>query len=300
MQTAERTSATGLEAHIRGQRLAASDEVFSNDVLVQIFTRERIEQSVIVPAVAEPLIVWVLSGSATIEEREAGEAWRASDVTKGDFFLTTSAVPYEMRWQVTSVEPFVVMHIYLGLPLLERAIQETGKHVTGSIGLREISGGRDETLSLLFEQFRVELRSRGETSPLLMQGIAQCIAVHLARHYLDAQADNIVQRNALPAFKLRRVVNAMEQSLGETFCLGDLATAAGMSEYHFSRLFKRATGLSPSRYFIRLRMTKARQLLIETDMSIIDAGLEVGYSSASHFSQAFKREVGVPPSHYRK
>jgi len=168
VQTAERTSATGLEAHIRGQRLAASDEVFSNDVLVQIFTRERIEQSVIVPAVAEPLIVWVLSGSATIEEREAGEAWRASEVTQGDFFLTTSAMPYEMRWQVTSAEPFVVMHIYLGLPLLERAIQETGKQVTGSICLREISGGRDETLSLLFEQFRVELQSRGETSPLLM------------------------------------------------------------------------------------------------------------------------------------
>lgn len=300
MQTAERTSATGLEAHIRGQRLAASEDVFSNDVLVQIFTRERIEQSVVVPAVAEPLIVWVLSGNATIEEREVGEDWRASEVTKGDFFLTTSAVPYEMRWHVTSAEPFVVMHIYLGLPLLERAIQETRKHVTGSICLREISGGRDETLSALFEQFRVELTSRGESSQLLMQGVAQCIAVHLARHYLDEQADNIVQRNALPAFKLKRVVSAMERSLGEAFCLGDLAAEAGMSEYYFSRLFKRATGLSPSRYFIRLRMTKARQLLIETDMSIIDAGLAVGYSSASHFSQAFKREVGVLPSHYRK
>ncbi|VVP77617.1 HTH-type transcriptional activator RhaR [Pseudomonas fluorescens] len=300
MHTAERTSATGLQAHIRGERLAASDEVYSNDVLVQIFTRERIEQSVVVPAVAEPLIVWVLSGAATIEERETGEDWLASEVTKGDFFLTTSAVPYEMRWHVTSTESFVVMHIYLGLPLLERAIQETRKHVTCSICLREISGGRDDALSVLFERFRVELQSPGETSPLLMQGVAQCIAVHLARHYLDEQADNIVQRNALPAFKLKRVVSAMESSLTEAFCLGDLAAEAGMSEYHFSRLFKRATGLSPSRYFIRLRMTKARQLLIETDMSIIDAGLEVGYSSASHFSQAFKREVGVPPSHYRK
>lgn len=300
MQSAERTSATGLEAHIRGERLAASDDVFSNDVLVQIFTRKRIEQSVVVPAVAEPLIVWVLSGAATIEEREAGEDWLANEVAKGDFFLTTSAVPYEMRWHVTSTEPFVVMHIYLGLPLLERAIQETRKHVTGSIRLREISGGRDAALSALFERFRVELQSPGETSPLLMQGIAQCIAVHLARHYLDEQADNIVQRNALPAFKLKRVMSAMEKSLGEAFCLGTLAAEAGMSEYHFSRLFKRATGLSPSRYFIRLRMTKARQLLIETDMSIIDAGLEVGYSSASHFSQAFKREVGVLPSHYRK
>ncbi|VVO65127.1 Exoenzyme S synthesis regulatory protein ExsA [Pseudomonas fluorescens] len=92
----------------------------------------------------------------------------------------------------------------------------------------------------------------------------------------------------------------METHLREEFRLGDLAHEAGMSEYHFSRLFKRATGHSPSQYFIKLRMTKAKQLLIETEMSIIDVCMEVGYSSASHFSQVFKREVGVPPSHYRK
>ncbi len=300
MQTAERTSATGLEAHIRGERLAASDGVSSKDVLVQIFTRERIEESFIVPAVAEPLIVWVLSGDAIVEERVAGEDWNSSQVKKGDFFLTTSSVPYEMRWRVTSSEPFVVMHIYLGLQLLERAIQETHEGATGSIRLREVSGGRDELLSVLLEQFRVELTTRGETSALLIQGIAQCIAVHLARKYLDAAAENIAQRNALPAFKLKRVVSTMEKKLGEEFRLGDLAHDIGMSEYHFSRLFKRATGHSPSQYFIKLRMTKARQLLIETERSIIEIGMDVGYSSASHFSQVFKREVGVPPSHYRK
>jgi AraC family transcriptional regulator len=73
-----------------------------------------------------------------------------------------------------------------------------------------------------------------------------------------------------------------------------------MSEFHFSRLFKKATGHSPSQFFIRLRMARARQLLLETDRSIIDIGLDVGYSSPSHFSQVFKRQVGLTPSHYRK
>jgi AraC family transcriptional regulator len=62
---------------------------------------------------------------------------------------------------------------------------------------------------------------------------------------------------------------------------------------------KRATGLSPSQYFIRLRMIRARLLLLETRRSIIDVGLEVGYSSPSHFSQVFRREVGVTPSEFR-
>ncbi|SDB24566.1 helix-turn-helix domain-containing protein [Pseudomonas sp. NFACC13-1] len=297
MEVTERTSANGLQGHIRGERLATSDGVSSKEILVEIFVRERCEAHIVVPAVAEPLLVWVLSGQAIVEERTAHEPWDANTVGRGDFFLTTSPVPYEMRWQVTSPEPFVVMHVYLGLALLERAIAEAGG---GAIQLREVSGGRDEVLSALLEQIRMELTRRGETSALLVQGVAQCLAVHLARHYVDAGAEDMSGRNALPAFKLKRVIQLMEQHLAEPFNLGDLARAIGLSEYHFSRLFKRATGRSPSQYFIQLRMARARQLLIETERSIIDIGLEVGYGSASHFSQVFRRELGVAPSHYRK
>lgn len=297
MEVTERTSANGLQGHIRGERLATSDGVSSKEILVEIFVRERCEAHIVVPAVAEPLLVWVLSGQAIVEERTAHEPWEANTVGRGDFFLTTSPVPYEMRWQVTSPEPFVVMHVYLGLALLERAIAEAGG---GAIQLREVSGGRDEVLSALLEQIRVELTRRGETSALLVQGVAQCVAVHLARHYVDAGAEDMSGRNALPAFKLKRVIQLMEQHLAAPFNLGDLAQAIGLSEYHFSRLFKRATGRSPSQYFIQLRMARARQLLIETERSVIDIGLEVGYGSASHFSQVFRREVGVAPSHYRK
>lgn len=298
MDIIQRTSATGLQAHIRGERLATSDGVSSQDVLVEIFVRERTEEHVIVPAVAEPLLVWVVSGEAVVEERDEHEDWLSSSVQRGDFFLTASPVPYEMRWQASGTEPFMVMHVYLGLSLLERALAETGG--SAAIRLREVSGGRDEVLSALLEQIRLELTRRGETSALLIQGVAQCLAVHLARHYRDAEADDMSGRNALPAFKLRRVIQLMEQRLADHFSLGDLAQAIGMSEYHFSRLFKRATGRSPSQYFIQLRMARARQLLIETERSIIDIGLEVGYGSASHFSQIFRREVGVAPSHYRR
>lgn len=135
---------------------------------------------------------------------------------------------------------------------------------------------------------------------MLIQGVAQCVAVHMARHYVDAEAEDMSDRNALPAFKLKRVIGLMEQRLAEPFCLADLAQAIDLSEYHFSRQFKRATGRSPSQYFIQLRMARARQLLMETERSVIDIGLEVGYGSASHFSQIFRREVGVAPSHYRK
>jgi len=91
----------------------------------------------------------------------------------------------------------------------------------------------------------------------------------------------------------------MAAHLEEEFSLIRLAREADMSEFHFSRLFKRTTGLTPSQYFIHLRMEKARRLLRETNKSVIEIGLDVGYTSPSPFAQIFRQEVGIPPSEYR-
>jgi len=64
-------------------------------------------------------------------------------------------------------------------------------------------------------------------------------------------------RTGRPAFKLRRITNLLEAHLDEEFQLVQLAEEAEMSEFHFSRIFKKTTSLSPSQFFIRLRMEKA-------------------------------------------
>ncbi len=107
------------------------------------------------------------------------------------------------------------------------------------------------------------------------------------------------KRGALPAFKLRRVTDLMQKALDREFSLEALAAEAGLSPFHFSRVFKQSMGFSPSAYFIRMRMAEARRLLRETDKAIIEIGLDVGYSSPSHFAQVFRKEVGVTPSEYR-
>ena len=296
----DRTSAEMLEQHIRGLRLASSDGPAWRDALVQIFVRERVEDSFIVPAVAEPLIVWILSGTAVVEERSIGGSWLANRVEVGDFFLTTTDSPYEMRWHVEGPERFEVMHLYVALSVLDRAVKDVHGASRAAIRLREVSGEHDAILSLLLEQFRLELTSRHDASQLFVQGLAQSLAVHIVRAYTDPNAQNLSRRNALPAFKLHRVTDLMEANLSEEFSLTRLAAEAGMSDYHFSRLFKKATSLSPSQYFIRLRMARARRLLLESTRSVIEIGMDVGYSSPSHFAQIFRREVGVSPTDYRR
>lgn len=299
MEIVDRTTAEDLRHHIHGRLLTASSGSAWRDIQVQLLSHQHLEQNLIVPAVAEPLLVWILSGSARIEERELKGDWMANDVGVGDFFLTNSTTPYEMRWQAKGSDPFEVMHLYLGLSVFEEAAKEVFDVAGRRLKVKDISGQNDRLLSLMLEQVRTELTANHSQSAMYIEGLAKTLAVHIVRNYTEPAEGKIERKSALPAMKLRRVVELMETHLDQEFSLRRLAEEAAMSEYHFTRLFKQATSLSPSQYFIRLKMAKARNLLRETDLSIIQIGMDVGYSSPSHFSQVFRRVVGVSPRDYR-
>jgi AraC family transcriptional regulator len=293
-----RITGESMRDYLPGQLQVLSPHPEIRDIAIQLFSHRSVIAPILVPAVVEPLLVLVLAGAARVEERVPGGEWKAVEVSAGDFFLTSSEEPYEMRWQTHGDDTFEVMHLYLGLPLIEQASRELlGQHA-GPLRLRDVSGARDGRVAFVMEQLRTEWGEERLPSALFIRSLAQALAVHLVRSYVaDIQPGRRV--NALQAYKLRKVTDAMNAQLGVQFSLAKLAKLAELSEYHFSRMFKRATGLSPSQYFIRMRMVRARHLLLETRLSIIDVGLEVGYSSPSHFSQVFRREVGVTPSEFR-
>jgi AraC family transcriptional regulator len=190
------------------------------------------------------------------------------------------------------------MHLYLGLPVFNRASEEAFENGPGAMRLRDVSGFKDNFLSALLEGLHKEVSSRHRRSSLFVEGMAQSLAGHLVRTYAHETTDEY--KGGLPGFRLRKVRALMIAHLADGFSLIRLAREAGMSEFHFSRAFKRTTGLTPSEYFIHLRLEKARRLLRETDRSAIEIGLDVGYTSPSHFARIFRREVGISPSEYRR
>jgi AraC family transcriptional regulator len=292
----ESTSAEAFDQYVPGKLLAASNGW--KNLLVRIYADPRVEDRVIYPAVAEPRIVRILSGAAVVEEREPGGPWLQTQVQAGDFFLTASQSPYEVRWRAIGPEPYQTMHLYLGLPLFNRAMEEAFQKGQGAMQLRDVSGFRDNFVSVLLEGLHKELSSRYRGSSLFVEGIAQSLAGHLVRTYADETTADY--KGGLPGFRLRKVRDLMVTHLEDEFNLLRLAREAGMSEFHFSRAFKSTTGFKPSQYFINLRMERARRLLRETNRSIIEIGLNVGYTSPSHFSRIFHREVGISPSRYRR
>jgi AraC family transcriptional regulator len=191
------------------------------------------------------------------------------------------------------------MAVFIELPLLQRALEEIFGADANQARLRDDSAFSDDVLDSLMERLRDELM-RSQASPLFVQGLAQQIAIHLARNYGVTDEEPRSGSPSLPGYKLRQITDWIAAHVAEDFDLAQLAAQAGLSKFHFQRLFKSAVGVSPSRHQINLRMNVARQLLRETKMSVVDVALEVGYANPGHFSQLFRRETGLSPSDYRR
>lgn len=97
-----------------------------------------------------------------------------------------------------------------------------------------------------------------------------------------------------------RVLSAMRLRLDESLTLDDLAKTAMLSKFHFARVFRRATGVSPLRFLYALRIQEAKRLLVATSLSVTDISYRVGYQSPGTFTSRFTGSVGVPPTVYRR
>jgi AraC-like DNA-binding protein len=99
---------------------------------------------------------------------------------------------------------------------------------------------------------------------------------------------------------VERVITVMRDNLGEPLTVDDMARAAMFSKFHFTRIFQRATGVSPGRFLSALRLQQAKRLLISTSLNVADISLRVGYNSVGTFSSRFSRSVGLSPTTYRR
>ena len=99
--------------------------------------------------------------------------------------------------------------------------------------------------------------------------------------------------------KLIEAVSLMEANIEEPMSLDELAQAVGVSRRQLERLFQKYLHCVPTRYYLELRLARARQLLLQTSMSIVDVGFACGFVSAPHFSKCYRDYFGVPPREER-
>lgn len=131
-----------------------------------------------------------------------------------------------------------------------------------------------------------------------LECIATAIALALSQHARAIAAPPKAGPRLAPR-QIRAVQSYVEEHLEQPIVLAELATAAGLSSFHFLRAFKRSLGVTPGQYVLDRRMERARSLLKSSNLSIAEIGIRVGFDYSSHFARAFGRAVGTTPSMFR-
>jgi AraC family transcriptional regulator len=158
---------------------------------------------------------------------------------------------------------------------------------------------RDESLGSLMRLLENAARSGQSSDNLYVDHLIYAFTLHLfslerGRQYTYAR------QGALPAHKLRRVIERMNADLDTDLDLKTIAAESGYSRNHFLRMFRVATECTPHQYFLRLRIEKAQSLMKSQSLRIIDIAESCGFASQSQFSRVFRRVIGVTPRQYRR
>ena len=216
---------------------------------------------------------------------------------KGDILITPANTPLFARWDSDDC----VLQIRLKTQFLQNIATET--LACDRIELFpafHIRSPQLESLALmLLPELQPEPVGNHTGSQLYLDSLANVLAVNLLRQHAITRSQVLTYEGGLPPRQLQQVLDYIDAHLDRDLRLADLAVLLDMSQFHFSRLFKQSLSVSPHQYLIQQRLERAKQLLKQTDQSILEIALDCGFNSHSHLSRQFRQVTGMTPKAFR-
>ncbi|MEO1454703.1 MAG: AraC family transcriptional regulator [Pseudomonadota bacterium] len=140
----------------------------------------------------------------------------------------------------------------------------------------------------------LQLSTGDQQDPITRCAVTRAIAARLLGHHLRTTPDG--SRDG----RVRRVIAYIEAHIDDALTLADLADLAGYSVFHFSRVFRTATGQTTKSYIRQRRVARARRLIETTNLPLVEVALCCGFAHQSHFTTVFQKETGVTPGDFRR
>jgi AraC family transcriptional regulator len=133
------------------------------------------------------------------------------------------------------------------------------------------------------------------------EALATAVAAHVVRHFANRDGRSAdAPGPRLSRHHLTHALSYIDEHLDQEIPLRMLAESVGLSPFHFCRVFKQSTGLSPHRYVVQRRVERARELLLAGNERIAAVATRVGFCDQSHLTAHFKRTYGVTPREFRQ
>ncbi|MGD1910672.1 MAG: helix-turn-helix domain-containing protein [Rivularia sp. (in: cyanobacteria)] len=192
------------------------------------------------------------------------------------------------------------MQIQIEPDFLQQVAQQTGFVRGNSVDLRLKFRDQNSQIEQIIMMLYSEMNGgSGWGSKLYIESLTNALAVNVLRDYSIKRTNFNLQLGALSDSKLLLVTDYINDNIATEIKLSELATLVGISQFHFSRLFKKSLGISPHKYVIQQRVEQAKSLLKNPELSVTEIALLSGFNSHSHLSKSFRQLTGFTPKEYR-
>lgn len=273
--------------------VASSQWSAHQDIHLMRFRHDRRELSV--PPLANMVVMINLSSLANVTARIKGQEFSRL-LQEGEAVIIPAGTASE--WRCPGRKAYDMLHIYLRPALLRKAAADSNIDIARADVELEFGIG-DPHIQHIGLSLLAELEGTGEAGRAYVDLLATALAVHLLRRHSFAAPRAQKLNGCMPKHKLRRALDYISDKLGEELKVAEIAEEVKVSEAHFTRLFRQATGLAPHQYIMQKRIEMAKKLLVETEFPIARIALDSGFQSQSRFTTLFRQFTGTTPRAYR-
>jgi AraC family transcriptional regulator len=237
-------------------------------------------------------VVLILSGQATVTGRSHGKKQGALALTEMTWLIP--AAPHHTQQELDG--PLELLHLNLPMVRLEHGRLPEDHIDSNSMRPSDAGGSADHVFTHLGKAVHSLIwRDAKPSDRELAERIEAAVTAHFPGTCTPPR-----RALSLDAKRLKRVLDFIEAKLASDISLDDLAAEACFSSFHFSRLFREATGLAPQRYVHNRRIHLAQEMLAADQSTLAQVALDTGFGSQANFTRAFRKTVGLTPGQYRK
>ena len=171
--------------------------------------------------------------------------------------------------------------------------------LNGEVELRPKCRFVDTRVSSLVAAVNAERIAGFPSGKLFLDSVEQALAAILVDRYAVRRPSVTRYQGGLAPARLRRVTELVHTKIEEELSLHEMAQCAGLSTSHFLEMFRKSTGESPHQFVLRQRVERAKEMLRQAEMRVLDVAVACGFKTQQHFARVFRRICGASPTEYR-
>jgi AraC family transcriptional regulator len=258
------------------------------------FSRMLLKEGHYTGSIEDGYLVSIVTGAAGMFTRHTEQGFDIGQLAAGDILVTPPC--HKVEWQITGAAEFT--SIFITARYLAQVAGSIAR--SGPVMVKPLFRHKDRLMEGVFGALEEQMDAEHYDDHVYMEAMARTLCIHLLHINTakDAQRLSIRQRT-LSFEQMEKIRACIMEKLPERIPTAALAKCAHISDYHFYRVFKRTTGLTPQQFVKKCRLEQAKLLMQQTGLALSEIAFKTGFADQSHLARECRLSYGMSPRQLR-